>query len=117
MSLGTHDRGARPTAATVPFPAMRTMTRRLWLPGQERAARGIGKAIALKLAREGARVVINDIDAGPAEETLAELRGIGAQATACIGDVTQADFGERFVGTAVREFGGLDIVINNTGYT
>jgi 3-oxoacyl-[acyl-carrier protein] reductase len=81
------------------------------------SGRGIGREIALKLAGEGARVVVNDLDAGPAEETLADIIATGGQAVTCVGSVTEADFGERFVQTAVDAFGGLDIIINNAGYT
>jgi len=81
------------------------------------SGRGIGKAIALKLASEGARVVVNDLDGDPANETVAEIIEAGGQAHACIGSVTDADFGERFVGTAIDTFDGLDIIVNNAGYT
>ncbi|MCV6902475.1 MAG: SDR family oxidoreductase [Achromobacter xylosoxidans] len=81
------------------------------------SGRGIGRAIAIKFASEGARVVVNDLDAGPAEDLVAAIREAGGQATACIGSVTAADFAERFVGTAVSEFQGLDIIVNNAGYT
>jgi 3-oxoacyl-[acyl-carrier protein] reductase len=81
------------------------------------AGRGIGRAIALKFAAEGARVVVNDLDSGPAEEVVAEIRKAGAQAVACAGSVTASDFAERFIGTAVAEYKGLDIVVNNAGYT
>ncbi|MBR0644185.1 SDR family NAD(P)-dependent oxidoreductase [Plastoroseomonas hellenica] len=81
------------------------------------SGRGIGREIALKLASEGARVVINDLDPGPAEETLAAIRGLGGEALACNGDVTDKDFGERFVATAVNGFGAIDIIVNNAGYT
>lgn len=80
------------------------------------SGRGIGQAIALKLAAEGARVVVNDLDDGPAAETVEAIRLAGGEAVACVGDVTAADFGERFVATAVDHFGGLDIVVNNAGY-
>jgi len=81
------------------------------------SGRGIGRAIALKLASEGARVVINDLDNEPAQETLQAIREAGGQAVACVGNVTAPDFAERFVGTAVSEFKGLDIIVNNAGYT
>jgi len=81
------------------------------------SGRGIGQEIALKLAREGAKVVVNDLDAGPAEETVALIRESGGQAQACAGSVTESGFAERFVGTAVDTFGGLDIIVNNAGYT
>jgi len=81
------------------------------------SGRGIGREIALKLASEGARVVVNDLDADPANETVADITAAGGEALACIGSVTDADFGERFVQTAVDSFGGLDIIVNNAGYT
>ncbi|MEO6292414.1 MAG: SDR family oxidoreductase [Burkholderiaceae bacterium] len=81
------------------------------------SGRGIGRQIALKLASEGARVVINDLDAAPANETVAEIVASGGQAVACIGSVTDTDFGARFVKQALDSFGGIDIIINNAGYT
>ena len=81
------------------------------------SGRGIGRAIALKLASEGARIVVNDLDAEPAEETVEAIRAAGGQAVACVGSVSAPDFAERFVGTAVNEYKGLDIVVNNAGYT
>ncbi|WP_293748199.1 SDR family NAD(P)-dependent oxidoreductase [Limnohabitans sp. Rim8] len=81
------------------------------------SGRGIGRSIALKLASEGARVVVNDLDAAPAQEVVDEIRKAGGQAVACVGNVTAPDFAERFVGTAVSEFKGLDIIVNNAGYT
>lgn len=81
------------------------------------SGRGIGRSIALKLASEGARVVINDLDETPANETVAEIRALGGQAVACVGNVTASDFADRFIGTAVEQFKGLDIIINNAGYT
>ncbi|MFQ6329098.1 SDR family NAD(P)-dependent oxidoreductase [Nocardia sp. CWNU-33] len=81
------------------------------------SGRGIGREIALKLAAEGAQVVVNDLDAEPAKETVAAIEAAGGQAVSCIGSVTDADFGERFVQTAVENYGGLDIIINNAGYT
>jgi 3-oxoacyl-[acyl-carrier protein] reductase len=80
------------------------------------AGRGIGAQIALKLAAEGAAVVLNDIDSGPAAETLAAVRALGVEAEAVVGDVVAADFGERFVNAALERFGRLDIVVNNAGY-
>ncbi|WP_181778786.1 SDR family NAD(P)-dependent oxidoreductase [Pseudonocardia pini] len=81
------------------------------------SGRGIGRAVAEKLAAEGARVVVNDLDEGPAKETVAAIEAAGGAAVACAGSVTEPDFGERFVQTAVDAFGGVDIVVNNAGYT
>lgn len=79
--------------------------------------RGIGRAIALKLAHAGARLVVNDLDGKEAEEVRKEIEALGGQAVTCTGDVTASDFGERFVRTAVDTYGGLDIIVNNAGYT
>jgi 3-oxoacyl-[acyl-carrier protein] reductase len=81
------------------------------------SGRGIGRSIALKLAAEGANVVVNDLDTDPAQAVVDEIVKAGGNAVICAGNVTAPDFGERFVGTATGEFGGLDIVINNAGYT
>ncbi|MFV3334679.1 SDR family NAD(P)-dependent oxidoreductase [Pseudomonas sp. NY15437] len=81
------------------------------------SGRGIGREIALKLHRDGAAVVVNDLDAAPAEEVVAQIVAEGGRAVACVGSVTDKDFGERFVKTALESFGGLDIVVNNAGYT
>lgn len=81
------------------------------------SGRGIGRSIALKLASEGASVVVNDLDEAPAQEVVAEIRAAGGQAVACVGSVTAPDFAERFIGSAVNEFKGLDIIVNNAGYT
>lgn len=81
------------------------------------SGRGIGREIALKLATEGAKVVVNDLDAEPAKETLAAIEAAGGTAAACIGSVTDSDFGQRFIQTAVDSFAGLDIIVNNAGYT
>ena len=78
--------------------------------------RGIGRAIASKLATEGARVVLNDLDEEPARAAVEELRARGAEVVAVVGDVAASDFGERIVAEALSRFGGLDVVVNNAGY-
>ena len=81
------------------------------------SGRGIGREIALKLASEGARLVINDLDSVPAQSTVDDIIARGGHAVACIGSVTDTDFGERFVRAALDAFGGIDIIVNNAGYT
>lgn len=81
------------------------------------SGRGIGREIARKLASEGAKVVVNDLDEAPAQAVVAEITAAGGQAVACIGSVTQKDFAQRFVDTAIGTFGGLDIIVNNAGFT
>ena len=90
---------------------------------QERTAvvtgggRGIGREIALGLAREVSSLVVNDLDAGPADETVAAIRAAGGAAVAYVGSITDADAPARIVATALAHFGGLDIIVNNAGYT
>ena len=81
------------------------------------AGRGIGREIALKLAGDGARVVVNDIDREVLEETAALVKKAGSQAAIVDGDVTAKGFAETFVGTAMEKFNGLDIIVNNAGYS
>ncbi|MBO3273662.1 SDR family NAD(P)-dependent oxidoreductase [Pseudomonas schmalbachii] len=81
------------------------------------SGRGIGRAIAMKFAAEGARVVVNDLDAAPAQEVVEAIKAAGGEAVACVGSVAAPDFAERFVGTAVEHYKGLDIIVNNAGYT
>lgn len=81
------------------------------------SGRGIGREIALKLASEGARVVVNDLDVDPANETAEAVRAAGGEAVVCAGSVTEDGFAERFIKTGMDSFGGLDIIVNNAGYT
>ena len=81
------------------------------------SGRGIGQQIALKLAKAGAAVVVNDLDAEPAAETVEKIAADGGSATAVVGSVLEDGFAERFVGTAVATYGGLHIVVNNAGFT
>ena len=52
------------------------------------SGRGIGQEVALKLAREGARIVVNDLDAEPANDTVSQIKAMGGEAVACVGSVT-----------------------------
>jgi 3-oxoacyl-[acyl-carrier protein] reductase len=81
------------------------------------SGRGIGRDIALKLASAGASVVVNDLDAEPAKETVAAIEAAGGRAVAFPGSVTDDGFAEEFVATATGALGGLDIIVNNAGYT
>ena len=81
------------------------------------SGRGIGREIALKLASEGALLVVNDLDAEPAAQVVAEIMAAGGRAVARVGSVTESGFAERFVGAALETYNGLDIIVNNAGYT
>jgi NAD(P)-dependent dehydrogenase (short-subunit alcohol dehydrogenase family) len=88
------------------------------------AGRGLGRAYARLLAARGAKVVVNDLggsmegvgtDAGPAQDAVDEFTAAGGVAVADGNDVSTAEGAAAIVETAVREFGGLDIVVNNAG--
>ncbi|MBN1643534.1 MAG: 3-oxoacyl-[acyl-carrier-protein] reductase [Dehalococcoidales bacterium] len=82
------------------------------------SGRGIGKAIALRLAEAGATVVVNDFgDSAPAEQTVAEIKQMGRQATAITADVSSAADVTRLVDTAIATYGKVDILVNNAGIT
>ncbi len=78
------------------------------------AGRGIGRAIAQQLAQAGARVMVNDLDPSPLAETLSSLP---ANCAALAGDVTESGFPQVLVDRTIAELGGLDIIVNNAGYT
>lgn len=79
------------------------------------AGRGIGREQALLLAAEGARVVVNDIDAEPARAVVGEIVAAGGEAVAAPGDVSRWETGEALVGAAVEAFGDLHVLVNNAG--
>jgi 3-oxoacyl-[acyl-carrier protein] reductase len=78
------------------------------------SARGIGRATAELFISEGARVLINDIDGEVAEQAAGEIEG---ETAVFAGDLTKSGVPEDLVKTAIDEFGQVDIVINNAGYT
>ena len=78
-------------------------------------ARGLGRGIVLELAREGADIVIADVLVETAQQTAAEVRGAGRQATVVRMDVTDTRSVQAGVQQALAERGGLDILVNNAG--
>lgn len=81
------------------------------------AGRGIGRAVALKLANEGAKIVLNDLDQEPADEVVETIKAAGGEAIAIVGSVNEPDFPEQFINAGIENFGGVDIIVNNAGYT
>lgn len=82
------------------------------------SGRGIGKAIALKLAENGADIVINDIPGSDyADDTKKEIEALGVRAIVVRGDVRNQEDVEKLVDTTVKTFGRLDILVNNAGIT
>ncbi|MFC2001130.1 SDR family NAD(P)-dependent oxidoreductase [Chloroflexota bacterium] len=83
------------------------------------SGQGMGKAIAIAMAREGAKVVTNNrqpgTSGGDAETTAEEIRGIGGQAVPFCGDISSFEVARKLIQTAVAEFGRLDILVNNAG--
>jgi NAD(P)-dependent dehydrogenase (short-subunit alcohol dehydrogenase family) len=89
------------------------------------AGRGIGRGHALEFARQGAKVVVNDLGAeldgsgsssGPAGEVVDAIRAAGGEAIANGADVASWDGGQQLVQAAIDAFGGLDVVVNNAGF-
>jgi 3-oxoacyl-[acyl-carrier protein] reductase len=78
------------------------------------SARGIGRATAELLAEHGARVLINDLDGDVAEQAASEISG---ETAVFGGDLTQSGVPDQLVQKAVDEFGQIDIIVNNAGYT
>jgi 2-hydroxycyclohexanecarboxyl-CoA dehydrogenase len=76
---------------------------------------GIGRAVALKLAREGAHVAILDIDEAAARKTAEEVRSIGRRAATAVGDVASKAAVESAVATLAKAVGPFDILVNNAG--
>lgn len=79
------------------------------------SSRGIGRAIATGLAREGARVCLSARGAEGLEAVAAELRGQGAEVVTCVADVATAEGAAAAVDAAVRAFGALELLVNNVG--
>jgi NAD(P)-dependent dehydrogenase (short-subunit alcohol dehydrogenase family) len=88
------------------------------------AGRGIGRSVALLLARHGASVVVNDLgaaldgsgsDATPAQQVVAEIGDAGGKATANAADVSDPGASEALIGTAIEQFGRLDVLVNAAG--
>jgi glucose 1-dehydrogenase len=79
-------------------------------------AQGIGRAIATRLAQEGAAVIIEDLsDNARAEETLQELQAMGARTALLVGDVGKVADGQRVIREGVAAMGRIDILVNNAG--
>jgi 3-oxoacyl-[acyl-carrier protein] reductase len=79
------------------------------------AGRSLGRAYALALAGAGAAVVVNDVDAETAAQTVADIRSAGGRAVASVGPVGPTETADALVAAAVAEFGRLDILVANAG--
>ena len=79
------------------------------------AGRGLGRAEALEVGREGARVVVNDMDAGEAESVVKEIEAAGGEAVVDVGDVADWDHARELIEGTASRWGRLDGVVNNAG--
>lgn len=80
------------------------------------AGQGIGRAVARKLAAEGARIVVNDLDVDAARAVASELCLLGSPAVECAGDVTAPGVPEACIDRALQEWSRLDVIVNNAGH-
>ncbi len=81
------------------------------------SGRGVGRALAERMAEHGAVVVVSDRDLEPALETVAAIEAKGGKAISVIGDVTATDYPQLIIKKTIDAFGKLDILVNNAGYT
>jgi 3-oxoacyl-[acyl-carrier protein] reductase len=79
------------------------------------AASGFGRATAVRFAREGARVVVVDLDEPGGAETVDQIRAVGSDGRLVVGDVSTLEAAERALDAATQDFGGIDILVNNAG--
>jgi 3-oxoacyl-[acyl-carrier protein] reductase len=81
------------------------------------SGRGIGASAAIKFAEQGAKVVVTDLDAEPAQATADAIQKAGGQALALVGDVTKEADIDALVKETVARFGQIDVLVNNAGFT
>ena len=79
------------------------------------AGDGIGRGIALEMAKAGADVIVAELDPKKAEEAVEEIKAIGAKTLKVVGDVTKSDHVDALLKKVVKEFGTVDILVNNVG--
>lgn len=82
------------------------------------SSRGVGRAVALGLAKEGAKLVVNyTSNEKAAKEVVASIQSMGSEAVSVKADVAQKSDVDKLIGSAIETFGGLDILVNNAGFT
>jgi 3-oxoacyl-[acyl-carrier protein] reductase len=81
------------------------------------SGRGIGQAIAQRLAQSGAAIMVNDLDTKSVEATVQIIVSSGGRAAGLAGDLTAPEFPRQLVEQTLEAFGGIDVIVNNAGYT
>lgn len=104
----------RPPCDTTEFVQINLKNKSALITG---AGRGIGRAIALQLAESGASVMVNDLDPVAAGQTVQQIAAAGGAAASLPGDVTLPAFPQQLIDATLAAFGGIDIIVNNAGYT
>ena len=79
------------------------------------AARGLGQAISYRLAGEGAKLVVGDIDKLGLEATATKIRNGGGEVITLVGDITEEETASKLIKSAITHFGQIDILVNNVG--
>lgn len=80
------------------------------------SGQGIGRAVAVRLAQEGAKVIVNDLhDDNRAEQTLADVRAAGSDGCIVAGDIAAPQAGRRLIAEAIKQMGSIDVLVNNAG--
>ncbi|EMD41472.1 hypothetical protein CERSUDRAFT_110043 [Gelatoporia subvermispora B] len=80
-------------------------------------AQGIGRSAALLFAKEGAKVVVSDLDEKKAQIVVDEIKAAGGDALAVGGDVGADDFPEKVIGATIKKYGKINHIVNNAGFT
>ncbi|KAF8491271.1 short-chain dehydrogenase/reductase SDR [Gautieria morchelliformis] len=81
------------------------------------AGQGIGRSAAILFAREGAKVVVSDLDGAKAQAVVDEIKQAGGDAISVSGDVGADDFPEKVIGATVKMYGKINHIVNNAGFT
>src|SRR3972149_3243084 len=79
------------------------------------SAKGIGKSVAIELARDGAKVVVSDVDQKNMDETVKEIKKMGSEVIGVKADVSSSSDVAKLVGECLKKFGTVDILVNNAG--
>jgi 3-oxoacyl-[acyl-carrier protein] reductase len=81
------------------------------------SGRGIGEGIVMRFVEEGAKIVVNDVNEADAKNVVDQVKAKGGQAVYVLGSVSDRATMQKMVDTAIKEFGTLDIIVNNAGIT
>jgi len=81
------------------------------------SGRGIGEGIVMRFVEEGAKIVVNDVNEADAKNVVDQVKAKGGQAVYVLGSVAERTVVQNMVDTAIKEFGTLDIIVNNAGIT